>query len=68
MTPNTVTAHSHWVWTHTAEQQNPQRSKAGDPIWPHYLTEAPKKWLDDGLIMDSTEFVKDGQADIFEFL
>lgn len=68
MTPNTVTAQSHWVWTAKAEQENPQRSKAGDPIWPHYLHNAPAQWLKDGLICDASEFVKDGQADLFEFM
>ena len=64
----TVKAQSHWVWTDKAEKQNPQRSRAGEPIWPHYLTEAPKFMLDDGLICDANDFVKEGQTTIFDFL
>lgn len=68
MTPNTVTAQTYWVWSKKAEEQNPQRSKAGNPIWPHYQKEAPADWLDKGLIIDSTEYVKEGQTDIFDFI
>lgn len=63
-----VRAQSYWVWTDKAQGENPQRSRAGDPIWPHYLYEAPEDWIKRGLICDSTEFVKEGQTDIFDFI
>lgn len=63
-----VKAKTHWTWTEKAEAENPQRSKAGDTIWPHYMYEAPADWLDKGLIIDSSEFQHSGQADIFEYL
>ncbi|WP_433943479.1 hypothetical protein [Paenibacillus sp. SN-8-1] len=62
------TAKTYWVWTAKAEKENPQRSKEGDPIWPHYQHKAPAEWLERGLIIDSTEFERSGQADLFEFL
>lgn len=68
MTPNTVKAQSHWVWTDKAEKQNPQRSKAGTPIWPHYLQNAPEKWLKDGLICDASEYIAEGQTDLFDYI
>ncbi|GAB6931611.1 hypothetical protein JCM10914A_55940 [Paenibacillus sp. JCM 10914] len=68
MTHNTVTAQSYWVWTDKAQEENPQRSRAGDPIWPHYKHEAPADWLERGLICDSKEFVKEGQTTIFDFI
>lgn len=61
--PNTVKAQTHWVWTAKAEKENPQRSKAGVPIWPHYMYEAPGKWLEDGIIIDSSEFQRSGQLE-----
>lgn len=61
-------AKTFWVWTDKAEKDNPQRSKAGDPIWPHYFHEAPQQWLEDRLIMDSSEFVKEGQVTIFDLM
>lgn len=64
----TVKAKTHWVWTIEAEKRNPNHSKAGEPIWYHHKIEAPKEWFDDGLIIDSTEFIKEGQTDLFEFL
>jgi hypothetical protein len=68
MTPNTVTADTHWVWTDKAQEKNPKYAKAGAPIWYHQQKNAPKFMLDQGLICDSTEFVKEGQADIFEYI
>ncbi|AYB47144.1 hypothetical protein [Paenibacillus lautus] len=68
MTPDTVTAKSFWVWTKKAQEQNPQFNRAGDPIWPHYKHEAPARWLEDGLICDSTEVVKEGQTDLFDYI
>ncbi|GIP02089.1 hypothetical protein J28TS4_04960 [Paenibacillus lautus] len=65
---STVTAKSYWVWTKKAQDQNPQFNRAGDPIWPHYKHEAPARWLEDGLICDSTEVVKEGQTDLFDFI
>ena len=64
----TVKAQTMWVWTKKAEEQNPQRARAGEPIWPHYLTEAPKFMLDDGLICDSGDYVKEGQTSIFDYM
>jgi hypothetical protein len=63
-----VTAKTKWVWTELAEQKNPNHSRAGDPIWHHYQTEAPKQWLDDGLIIDAENFVKEGQTTIFDYM
>lgn len=65
---DTVTAQSHWVWSEKAEEANPKRSRAGEMVWPQYSKEAPKKWLEDGLIIDSSEYVKEGQMEIFDFL
>lgn len=64
----TVKAQSYWVWTDKAEKLNPARSRAGEPIWYHMMEEAPKEWLEDGLIVDSTEFIKEGQTDLFDFI
>ncbi|OMF54694.1 hypothetical protein BK138_16180 [Paenibacillus rhizosphaerae] len=64
----TVKAQTHFVWTEKAEKENPQRSKAGVPIWPHYMYEAPVKWLEDGIIIDSSEFQRSGQLDLFDIL
>lgn len=63
-----VTANTFFCWTDKAEKENPQRSKAGDPIWPHYKHSAPAKWLEDGLIIDASEFKREGQVDLFECL
>ncbi|MDN4085948.1 hypothetical protein [Paenibacillus polymyxa] len=63
-----VTAATHWVWTAKAERHNGTRSVEGQAIWPHYLHEAPRKWLDEGLIQDSTEYVDPGQVDLFELI
>ncbi|WP_145333329.1 hypothetical protein [Paenibacillus xylanexedens] len=62
-----VKAKTKWVWTELAQRKNPNHSRAGDPIWPHFQTEAPKQWLDDGLIQDETEVVKEGQMSIFDY-
>lgn len=69
MTPNKVKAQTYWVWTNKAQEENPQRSRTGDPIWPHYLYEAPEDWLERGLICDSTakEVMKEGQVDMFDY-
>lgn len=64
----TVTATTHWVWTDKAQEDNPQHSRSGDPIWHHYQKEAPKQWLIDGLIIDSSEYVKVGQVSIFDLI
>ncbi|WP_068505736.1 hypothetical protein [Paenibacillus kribbensis] len=63
-----VTAKTCWVWTQKAEKTNPSRSIEGEPIWPHYQQQAPRKWLEDGLIQDSSEFAGSGQADLFDYL
>lgn len=63
-----VQAQSHWVWTEKAEKENPQRSKAGQMIWPHYSKEAPKEWLDKGLIVDKTDYAEEGQVELFDLL
>lgn len=63
-----VKAQTYWVWSEKAAKKNPHYSKAGEPVWPHYLYEAPEKWLEDGIIIDSSEFKKTGQADLFEYL
>jgi len=64
----TVTAKTFWVWTVEAEKGNPQRSKAGDPIWPHYQQDAPTFMLKERLIIDSSEFIKEGQVTIFDLI
>lgn len=64
----TVKARTKWVWTEKAEAKNPNHSRAGDPIWPHYQQEAPKEWLDDGLIQDQEDVIKEGQATIFDYI
>ncbi|MDP1513084.1 hypothetical protein Q8I65_23270 [Paenibacillus ottowii] len=63
-----VTATTHWVWTAKAEKTNPSRSVEGQPIWPHYQQQAPRKWLEDGLIQDSAEFTGKGQMDLYELI
>ncbi|MEK5058630.1 hypothetical protein BK126_03045 [Paenibacillus sp. FSL H7-0326] len=68
MQNNTVKAKTYWTWTKLAEAKNPTRSIAGKEIWPHYRTEAPAKWLEDGLIQDASEVEKDGQVDLFDIL
>ncbi|MGF7046378.1 hypothetical protein J2T13_000854 [Paenibacillus sp. DS2015] len=65
---DTVTASTFWVWTDKAEKDNPQRSKAGDPIWPHYKEKAPAFMLKDGLIIDSSKYAKEGQLSIFDLI
>jgi len=61
-------ATTHWVWTDKAEKANPQRSKAGQRVWEHYAKEAPGGWLTDGLIIDNSEYIADGQADLFDYI
>ncbi|MFE9279366.1 hypothetical protein ACQKLN_29840 [Paenibacillus glucanolyticus] len=68
MTSITVTAQTFWVWTAKAQEVNPKRSRAGEMVWPHYEKEAPARWLEDGLICDSTEVVKEGQTDLFDYI
>lgn len=63
-----VQAQSYWVWTEKAEKENPQRSKAGQMIWPHYAKEAPKEWLDKGLIVDKSDYAEEGQVELFDLL
>ncbi|MNW49056.1 hypothetical protein D3C74_264590 [compost metagenome] len=65
---NTVKATTHWVWTAKAEKANPKRAKAGGIVWEHCTKEAPEKWLKEGLIIDSSEYVAEGQTDIFDFI
>lgn len=67
-TKETVTAKTFWVWTEKAQRENPRRSKAGDPIWPQYNEKAPSFMLKEGLIIDSTKFVKEGQVTIFDLI
>lgn len=66
MTP--VSAKTYWVWTQKAEKENPQRSRAGQMIWPHYAHEAPREWLDKGLIVDKSEYEEEGQVELFDLL
>lgn len=63
-----VTAQTYWVWTAKAEKNNSSRSIEGEPIWPHYQQQAPRKWLEDGLIQDSTDFASKGQMDLYELI
>lgn len=64
-----VTADTHWVWTEKAAAKNPHYSRAGEPIWPHYLHQAPAEWLEEGLIIDASakEVIKEGQIDLFDY-
>lgn len=64
----TVKAQSYWVWTKEAERRNPARTRAGERIWGQRDINAPKWMLDDGLIVDSTEFIKEGQIDLLDLL
>lgn len=64
----TVSAKTHWVWTQKAEKENPQRSRAGEMIWPHYSKEAPTEWLQDGLIIDKSDYLEEGQVELFDLL
>ncbi|WMT42833.1 hypothetical protein RE628_11400 [Paenibacillus sp. D2_2] len=57
-----------WVWTQKAQEIEPKRHKAGEMVWPQYAKKAPKQWLEDGLIVDKTEYVKEGQTEIFDFM
>lgn len=69
MTPEQkVKAQSYWVWTEKAEKTEPKRHRAGERVWDHFAHEAPKQWLDDGLIVDRSEYTAEGQADLFEFM
>lgn len=61
-------AKSYWVWTQKAEKENPQRSRAGEMVWPHYAKEAPQKWIDEGLIVDRSEYSTEGQIDLMDIL
>ncbi|MNO29193.1 hypothetical protein D3C76_191010 [compost metagenome] len=61
-------AKSFWVWTEKAEQADPKRHRAGQRVWEHYTKEAPQQWLDDGLIIDNSEYVSEGQMEIFDLL
>ncbi|MBP1906826.1 hypothetical protein J2Z32_003490 [Paenibacillus turicensis] len=64
----TVKAQSYWVWTYKAEKENPARSRAGETIWNHCKENAPKWMIEKGLIVDKSEFIKEGQTDIFDYL
>lgn len=61
-------AKTYWVWTEKAETVDSKRHMAGDRVWEHYAKEAPQKWLDDGLIVDSSEYVREGQMEIFDII
>ncbi|MNP85931.1 hypothetical protein D3C76_1858830 [compost metagenome] len=63
-----ATARTHWVCTVKAQEADPKRHRAGERVWEHYAKEAPRKWLDDGLIIDSSEYVREGQMEIFDLL
>lgn len=63
-----VTATTHWVWTDKAHEADPKRHRAGETVWGHYAKEAPEEWLTDGLIIDSSEYIADGQADLFDYI
>lgn len=65
-----VTAKTHWVWTDKAEKTNidPSRTKAGEPVWPYYLEQAPARWLEEGLIKDASEIEIAGQLDLFDII
>ncbi|MGM1048385.1 MAG: hypothetical protein ACQEXX_19910 [Bacillota bacterium] len=64
----TVTASTFWVWTQKSQDLEPKRHRAGERVWKHNQINAPAKWLEDELICDESEFVKEGQADIFEYM
>lgn len=64
----TVTAQTFWVWTEKAQEKNPKHSRVGDPIWPQYKHEAQPGRLEQGLICDLSEVVKEGQADLFDYI
>ncbi len=66
----TVTARTEWVWTQEAQRRNPSRQRAGEPVWPQWKTVIPKFNVDQGLVVDKSEFgdTKEGQADLFEYL
>jgi len=63
-----VKAKTFFCWTEKAEKADPKRHRAGEMVWPHYAQEAPQKWLDEGLIVDRSEYAAEGQADLFEFM
>lgn len=63
-----VKAQTYWVWTKKAQELEPKRHRAGERVWRHDQINAPMKWLEDGLIIDESEFVKEGQVDIFEYI
>ncbi|MFD1176883.1 hypothetical protein ACFQ3W_11305 [Paenibacillus puldeungensis] len=67
MTPK-VKAKSFWVWTDKAQVADPKRHVAGQEVWPHYAKEAPKRWLDEELIVDKSDYQEEGQADIFDYI
>ena len=68
MSGEKVTAQTYWVWTDVAAAKNPSRSVSGVPVWPHYQKDAPKEWLNQGLIIDASEYVEEGQTTIFDFM
>lgn len=68
MSNDMVTARTQWAWTEKAESENPTRSRAGEPIWPQYQKNAPKDWLDRGLIQDASEVVIEGQASLDDYM
>lgn len=68
MSNDMVTARTQWVWTETAQSRNPKYSRAGEVIWAHFKLVAPKDWLDQGLIQDASEVVKEGQATLEDYM
>ncbi|MNW42926.1 hypothetical protein D3C74_201110 [compost metagenome] len=62
------TAKTFWVWTVKAQEADSKRHRSGGRVWEHYAKEAPQQWLDDGLIIDSSEYVREGQMEIFDLL
>ncbi|MEC0092866.1 hypothetical protein [Paenibacillus macquariensis] len=55
-----VIARTHWVWTEKGKELDPY-SRAGNKVWSHINKSAPKRYLDEGYIQDSSEFIVVGQ-------
>lgn len=56
-----VQAKTYWVWTDKAKVIDPS-SREGEQVWPHIKISAPKSYLDEGYIQDSSEFIVVGQV------
>lgn len=68
-----VTAKTHWVWTELAQQTwdnryKGQRREAGKPIrgTPEESVNVDPAWIKRSYVIDSTEYVKEGQLTLFE--